>query len=106
MNIMAQAHKATKAHMALFPNDVYAAAFRVKLILAHKAFKQQLVNLKDEAYKALVNNDEGGGQVYLDNAFSEVAHLMNRHQFAGYLSALNLGGKYQPQGDKEFGLVL
>ena len=107
MNIMKEAHKVVRETIAACPSVKldYRSLFRAALVDLHKIAKQ-LVNLKDAVYKALDNNDEGGGQVYLDNAFSEVAHLMNRHQFAGYLSALNLEGKYQPQGDKEFGLVL
>lgn len=114
MNIMAQAHKDTRSYMAQqatmqVAQKSYKVVFAAMLVNCHAHYKFKVakaVSLKDAVYKALVSNDEGGGQVYLDNAFSEVAHLMNRHQWAGYLSALNLEGKYQPQGDKEFGLVL
>lgn len=51
MNVMKKAHEATKAHMARFPHDVYALAFRVKLILAHKEYKAMKEVNPVEAWK-------------------------------------------------------
>lgn len=66
----------------------------------------KLGNLKLAVHIALLNNLEGGNQVYLDNAYSDVAFAMTRHQFAGYLAALQKDGVYQTQGDDFFGTVV
>ena len=42
------------------------------------------------------------GTVYLDNARPDE---MSAHEFAGYLSALERAGYYQPEGDDFFGYV-
>jgi hypothetical protein len=39
--------------------------------------------------------------VYLPNAYDAVKGAMNKHQFAGYLSALTKEGKYSPWNDGE-----
>jgi len=62
-------------------------------------------NLKLAVKIALLNNLEGGNQVYLDNAYGDVRTGMTRSQFAGYLSALQADGFYRTQGDDFFGAV-
>ena len=62
--------------------------------LMNVAIKQG--NLKTVVRLALVANQEGGGYVYLDNAFGDVDGIMTRHQFDGYLSALKESGDYKP----------
>jgi hypothetical protein len=72
-------------------------------------------NITTEAaaiYEALLCNTEGGmtkktdgsqwGTVYLDNA---IPAGMNRHSFAGYLSALERAGLYKSYEDDCFGEV-
>jgi len=60
------------------------------------------VSMADRVYAELVRNQEGGGSVYLDNV--DFAGLgISRHQFAGYLSALEADGRYKSTGDSCFG---
>lgn len=72
---------------------------------------KQLINLvlksgnKELAvWGALWGQKENNNDVYLDNAFSEVSHAMNRHQFDGYLSSLKQKGSYTSI-DGDFGTV-
>lgn len=79
--------------------------------MSKQAVKKNLlkVNLKVGNYKlavklALQISEEGGGFVYLDNAYPLVAEKISRHEFAGYLSALTKEGFYKPE-DQHFGLI-
>lgn len=79
--------------------------------MAKQSVKQNLlkVNLKAGNYKlavklALQISVEGGGYVYLENAFPLVADKISRHEFAGYLSALAKDGFYKQQ-DQYFGSI-
>lgn len=69
------------------------------------AVNGKLGNLELAVKIALMNNVEGGNQVYLDNAYGDVAKWMTRRQFAGYLSSLAAKGFYQSQGDDFFGIL-
>ena len=79
--------------------------------MINKNVKQNLlkVNLKAGNYGlavklALQLSAEGGGFVYLENAFSLVESKISRREFAGYLSALAKEGFYKQQ-DQHFGLI-
>jgi len=62
-----------------------------------------LASLRANVEGRMTRNGQEWGQVYLDNAKPDG---MNRHQFAGYLSALTERGLYKAQGDDCFGDVL
>ena len=79
--------------------------------MAKQSVKQNLlkVNLRAGNYKlavklALQLSAEGGGYVYLENAYPLVSDKVNRHEFAGYLSALAKDGFYKQQ-DQYFGQI-
>jgi hypothetical protein len=58
-------------------------------------------NYKTAVLLALVQSVESNRMVYLPNAYDAVKGAMNKHQFAGYLSALTKEGKYSPWNDGE-----
>jgi hypothetical protein len=58
-------------------------------------------NYKTAVLLALVQSVESNHMVYLPNAYDMIKHVMNKHQFAGYLSALSNEGKYTPWNDGE-----
>lgn len=62
-------------------------------------------DMKEKVKQALIDNEEGDGFVYLDNAYGEVKNEITRHQFAGYLSALAKEGFYSETTDVYFGQI-
>ena len=74
------------------------AANKTLITLSLKAGK-----FEHAVYLALRNNLESGNMVYLDNAYDDVKSTLTRHQFAGYLSALEKAGTYKKTSDKYFG---
>lgn len=63
-------------------------------------------NYKLATWLALRGNRESCDMVYLDNAYAALRpYGVTRHQFAGYLSALQKDGKYK-QCDEIFGMVV
>lgn len=67
-----------------------------------KAKEEATVDLETKVYESLQLNVEGGGMVYIDNAYNDVKDIMSRHQFAGYLSSLAKKGKYRDCQDEGY----
>ena len=61
-----------------------------------------LVSMRACVEREFTIDDIKWGLVYLDNARPDE---MSAHEFAGYLSALERAGYYQPEGDDCFGYV-
>jgi ribosomal protein S17E len=73
---------------------------------------QHLINLVAKNGKklfatelALISQLENNNMVYLDNAYAMVEKHMTRNEFAGYISALSVKGKYEKH-DSFFGRVI
>lgn len=66
---------------------------------------KEVQDMKEKVKQALIDNEEGGGYVYLDNAYSVLSAHITRHQFAGYLSALAKDGFYKETSDACFGQI-
>ena len=67
-----------------------------------KVKEETTLDLESKVYEALQGNVEGGGMVYIDNAYASVKDVMTRHQFAGCLSSLARKGKYRECQDKGY----
>ena len=67
-----------------------------------KGAEEQKIDLETMVYEALQANVEGGGMVYIDNAYTSVKDVMSRHQFSGYLSSLAKKGKYRDCQDEGY----
>lgn len=66
---------------------------------------EEVQDMKEKVKQALINTEEGGGFVYLDNAYSVLSAHITRHQFAGYLGALAKEGFYSETTDVHFGQI-
>ena len=75
-----------------------AARILIKVALTHGQNKLAV-------HHALRANLEGGGSIYLDNAYEEVSHAMTRNQFDGYLGALKADGVYEKLDGRDFGAL-
>jgi Mor family transcriptional regulator len=85
------------------PTNKETKMSKVKAQLLQRAIKSG--NKKLAVQLALLNSVEGGNQVYLPNAYDLIETMMNKNEFAGYLSSLEREGFYKKQGDGFFGTI-
>ena len=92
-----------KARIAAYEAELQANAVNVDWLAEAKPATE--ADALGQVYQALLDNQEGGGMVYLDNINLKALGI-TEHQFAGYCSALAAMGKYEKTPDVCFGRVL
>lgn len=97
---------AAKARIAAYEAELQANAVDVDWLTEVAEDKPATeADTIQQVYQSLLDSQEGGGMVYLDNVNLKALGITER-QFAGYCSALAAMGKYEKTSDVCFGRVI